>query len=81
VEMLRHGVEALPSGSYYGDAIGTWVHAIGEDRRASARAAGASGILTASPFDYRNLAGPLPVFDLGEAAASRLAGLQPAAMS
>jgi Fe-S oxidoreductase len=76
VEMLRHGVEALPSGSYYGTAPGGWVRAIAADRIASARATGAHGILTASPFDYRNLSGPLPVFDLGEAAAARLAGLQ-----
>jgi hypothetical protein len=78
VEMLRHGAEALPSGSYYGAAPGAGVRAIAEDRIASARATGATGILTASPFDYRNLAGALPVFDLGEAAAARLAGLKPA---
>jgi Fe-S oxidoreductase len=79
VEMLRHGAEALPSGSYYGEAPGGWAGTIAADRLASAHAAGAHGILTASPFDYRNLSGPLPVFDLGEAAAARLAGLKPAA--
>ncbi|HET7078852.1 MAG TPA: hypothetical protein VFM49_15555 [Chloroflexia bacterium] len=73
VEMLRHGEEALPSGSYYGAAIGAWARAIAADRIASARATVAHGILTASPFDYRNLSGFLPVFDLGEVAAARLA--------
>lgn len=71
-EMLRHGVEALPSGSYYGLLPGAWAAAIPHDRIASARAAGADGIITASPFDYHNLQGDLPVMDLGEVAAQRL---------
>jgi Fe-S oxidoreductase len=72
VEMLRHGAEALPSGSYYGLLPGAWAADIPRDRIASARAAGADGIITASPFDYHNLQGDLPVMDLGEIAAQRL---------
>ncbi len=72
VEMLRHGEEALPAGSYYGEAVGIWARAIPAERAASARAVGAEGIVTASPFDYRNLQGLLPVVDLGEIAALHL---------
>lgn len=73
VEMLRHGEEAPPSGSYFGAAVGEWVRAIAAERVASAKAAGAEGIVTASPFDARNLRDGFPVMDLGELAAHRLA--------
>jgi hypothetical protein len=73
VEMLRHGVEAPPSGSYYGEAPGEWVRKIAAERVASAQAVGAQAIITASPFDFRNLRGyGLPVITLGERAVERL---------
>jgi len=73
VEMLRHGVEALPSGSYYGDSPGAWLPAVRAERVAAAAAVGATGIVTASPFDYRNLRDlGLPVVSLGQLAAAQL---------
>ena len=72
VEMLRHGSEAPPSGSFYGNATGSWVSKIASERTASAQAAGAEGIIVASPFDFRNLQGPLPIIDLSQLALLRL---------
>jgi Fe-S oxidoreductase len=72
VEMLRHGIEAPPSGSFYGNAVGSWVSRIASERTASAQAAGADGIIVASPFDFRNLQGALPIIDLSELALRRL---------
>ena len=75
VEMVRWGAEALPSGSYYGELPGAWTRSIAHARCEEARAVGARGIVTASPFDYRNLKAceDLPVLDLGRLAAERLA--------
>jgi hypothetical protein len=72
LEMLRHGVEAPPSGSFYGAAVGNWVFRIASERIASAQAIGAEGIIVASPFDCRNLQGALPVIDLSQLALERL---------
>lgn len=72
VEMLRHGIEAPPSGSFYGNAVGSWVSRIASERTASAQAAGADGIIVASPFDFRNLQGALPIIDLSQLALLRL---------
>jgi hypothetical protein len=71
-EMLRHGKEALPSGSFYGEAVGTWIKELALERAASAQAVGASAIITASPFDYRDLLGTMQVYDFVEIAAQKL---------
>jgi Fe-S oxidoreductase len=77
VEMLRHGIEAPPSGSFYGAAVGDWVFRIASERIASAQAIGAEGIIVASPFDCRNLQGALPVIDLSQLALERLSHIKP----
>jgi len=55
VEMIRNRQEAFPSGSFYGDKPGYWTHKIAQDCCTSAQAVGGQGIITASPFDERNL--------------------------
>lgn len=74
VEMLRHGEQALPSGSYTSNWPSAWTRKVAEQRCAEARAVDADGILTASPFDSRNLRtyGNFPVKDLAELALERI---------
>jgi Fe-S oxidoreductase len=57
VEFVRHGLEALPVGSYYGPVVGSWVQQLAIERRESAVALGAHRIIVASPFDLRDLSG------------------------
>lgn len=72
VEMLRYGEEAPPVGPYFGEGVGSWVIRLVRERASSATAAGAEAIVTASPFDFRNLQNAFPAVDLGALAAERL---------
>jgi hypothetical protein len=72
VELPRHGVEAIPAGSYFGEAPGEWARMIAMDRAAWAMASGATSVVTASPFDYHSLAPVMAARDLGGIAAERL---------
>lgn len=71
-EMWRSGIDASPTGSFFGEHVGGWVREVATDRASSARISGAEGIVTASPFDYRNLNGAYAVIDLGCLALERL---------
>jgi Fe-S oxidoreductase len=55
VELVRSRREAPPSGSYYGELPGAWLRHAAEDCRAQALAVGVGELITASPFDTRNL--------------------------
>jgi hypothetical protein len=76
VEMVRNRQEALPSGSFYGEKPGSWTYKIAQDCCASAQAVGGQGIITASPFDERNLlaagAGRLHIQPFHQIALTRL---------
>jgi len=66
VELPDHGRLAPPSGSIHGGDAGPWVQRIAEERRQAARSIGAKLLVTASPFDQRNLmGGSPPMADLG----------------
>jgi hypothetical protein len=55
VELLRHGEEAPPVGSFHGSAQGAWESWLAAERLASARRTRIDTLVVASPFDLRSL--------------------------